>query len=89
MASYSSPGNRLRAERESLGLTMQQLADFATRLNSRISAKTISRVESGQGTFARVTFSRLLLAMNSARTQAGLPPLKESDLFPIIKPGKN
>ena len=88
MPSFSAPRNNLKQQREDgLGWTMQQLADFARRNNIQLSTKTLGRVESGSGRFAKVTFTRILRAVNLARTRGGLTALEEADLFPTIRPG--
>ena len=86
MASYTAPKNKLREQREAvLGITMSELVERARQSKILLTTRTISRVESGSGQFTRVTFSRLLLAINVARSERKLKPISEADLFPVIK----
>ena len=80
--------NRLRKERqEVLGLTAQQFVEFGkSELDISFSAKTISRLEQGQGSFARTTYTRLLHIVNAGRKKIkALPPVEMSDIFPDLE----
>lgn len=63
--------------REELGLTKVELARLAS-----LSDKTIARVERSAQQFRSVTYRKILIALNRARRQQGLPDLKYDQVYP-------
>lgn len=68
----------LANHRASLNLTMTDLASMAG-----LSEKTIARLESGRsGKYRRVTYEKVVKALNEVRRRRNLSPLSAKDVFP-------
>jgi predicted transcriptional regulator len=72
--------NHLQQYREELGLPKTELARLAD-----LTDKTIGRVEKAKEAFRRVTYRKILIALNKARKSEAMAPLELSDVFPTLE----
>jgi predicted transcriptional regulator len=70
--------NKLKHQREAvLGLSIKELSDC-----SAVSEKTIQRIERQETGLRRVTYTKVLKGINSARKKDGLEPILADEMFP-------